>query len=63
VIFESNQGSEREPLFNFLTEHGYTVDALPWTGNPRSRSLTRQEFAMHHQTNFAAVPAKNEQKV
>jgi methyltransferase FkbM-like protein len=56
IIFESNSGADRPAILGLLTERGYDLFALPYTGE-RAEGLSGQSFLASPATNFIAVAA------
>lgn len=57
IIFESNDTETRPDLFDLLTGFGYGIYLLPWWQSDETGSLSRDEFRLHHATNFIANAA------
>lgn len=56
IIFESNIGTERAKLFDFLGSRNYLVHRLPWSPKFKAESVSFDQFRASLETNFIAVP-------
>ncbi len=56
IIFESNIGTERAKLFDFLGSRNYLLQHLPWSPQSKAESVSFDQFRASGETNFIAVP-------
>lgn len=56
IVFESNQESDRSPVYEALRDRKYEIFDLPWSPVWRKACLTGDAFMTHHGTNFLAAP-------
>lgn len=56
IIFESNLGSDRPPVYEALRDRKYEIFDLPWSPASRKACLTCDAFLAHAGTNFLAAP-------
>ena len=56
IIFESNDATKREALFQMLVNFRYELHSLPWSPQVASPTFNVDEFITSKDTNFIALP-------
>jgi FkbM family methyltransferase len=60
IIFESNSGKKRDPIWNYFSNAGYHVCDLPYAKDDRKQIHSAESFIARKEYNFIAVPAGGE---
>ena len=60
IIFESNSGEKRDPIWEYFRNAGYHVCDLPFAKNDPKKINSADSFRARKEYNFIAVPAESE---